>query len=251
MGGQGQQPRHRLFNVQQRGSTSRHDQSAAPMPACCGPATAGDINSPDTSARPLPPPAGLLTSGLIPSVRHALGSLLTIDAILLPSSATVYCQAVELRTREVAGLDMSAANQYRWHPAYAAGERALVPHVLVACSAQTSRRCTLGCCCPLPQACPWRTTGSWPCQSPKRCGTLTWVRRRTGATSRRLTWRSPGEKAGRAGMRVKRHCAVIEGAKKVRRHASCWRGWDGSGEAVQQKTPAVLCPFAVGLKNTH
>ncbi|KAL4424877.1 hypothetical protein ABPG77_002100 [Micractinium sp. CCAP 211/92] len=64
---------------------------------------------------------GLLTSGLIPSVRHALGSLLTTDAILLPSSATVYCQAVELRTREVAGLDMSAANQYRWHPAYAAG----------------------------------------------------------------------------------------------------------------------------------
>lgn len=67
-------------------------------------------------------PAGLLTSGLIPSVRHALGSLLTTDAILLPASATVYCQAVELRSGEVCGLDMGAANQYRWHPAYAAGE---------------------------------------------------------------------------------------------------------------------------------
>ncbi|KAL4451864.1 hypothetical protein ABPG75_007526 [Micractinium tetrahymenae] len=64
---------------------------------------------------------GLLTSGLIPSVRHALGTLLTADAILLPASATVYCQAVELRTEGVCGLDMSAANQYRWHPAYAAG----------------------------------------------------------------------------------------------------------------------------------
>lgn len=64
---------------------------------------------------------GLLTSGLIPSVRHALGSLLTTDAILLPASATVYCQAVELRSGEVCGLDMGAANQYRWHPAYAAG----------------------------------------------------------------------------------------------------------------------------------
>lgn len=30
-------------------------------------------------------------------------------------------QAVELRTGEVCGYDMSAANLYRWHPAYAAG----------------------------------------------------------------------------------------------------------------------------------
>ena len=57
----------------------------------------------------------------MPSVRHALGSLLTTDAILLPASATVYMQAVELRTGDVCGLDMSAANLYRWHPAYAAG----------------------------------------------------------------------------------------------------------------------------------
>lgn len=30
-------------------------------------------------------------------------------------------QAVEVRTEGVAGFDMSAANLYRWHPAYAAG----------------------------------------------------------------------------------------------------------------------------------
>lgn len=54
-------------------------------------------------------------------MRHALGSLLTSDALVLPASATVYMQAVELRSGAVAGLDMSAANQHRWHPAYAAG----------------------------------------------------------------------------------------------------------------------------------
>lgn len=64
---------------------------------------------------------GLLTSGLLPCMNHALGSLLTTDAILMPSSATVYMQAVELRTTDVCGLDMSAANLYRWRPAYAAG----------------------------------------------------------------------------------------------------------------------------------
>eukprot|EP00887_Chlorella_sp_A99_P001822 scaffold19.g1822.t1 len=64
---------------------------------------------------------GLLTSGLIPAVSHALASLTTSDAIILPASATVYMQAVEIRTGEVCGLDMSAANLYRWHPAYAAG----------------------------------------------------------------------------------------------------------------------------------
>ncbi|PSC69443.1 arginine methyltransferase [Micractinium conductrix] len=65
---------------------------------------------------------GLLTSGLIPCMRHALDAgLLTSDAVLLPLSATVYMQAVEIRTGEVCGLDMSAANLYRWHPAFAAG----------------------------------------------------------------------------------------------------------------------------------
>lgn len=56
-------------------------------------------------------------------MRHALDAgLLTSDAVLLPLSATVYMQAVEIRTGEVCGLDMSAANLYRWHPAFAAGK---------------------------------------------------------------------------------------------------------------------------------
>lgn len=64
---------------------------------------------------------GLLTSGIIPAVRHALGSLTTHEAIVMPASATVYMQAVEVRTTDVCGLDMSAANLYRWHPSYATG----------------------------------------------------------------------------------------------------------------------------------
>ena len=64
---------------------------------------------------------GLLSSGIIPAVRHALSTLTTQDAIVLPASATVYMQAVELRTTDVCGMDMSAANLYRWHPAYATG----------------------------------------------------------------------------------------------------------------------------------
>lgn len=44
-----------LHDAQQRGSTSRHGQSAAPMQACCRPATACDNTSPDTSAPPLAP----------------------------------------------------------------------------------------------------------------------------------------------------------------------------------------------------
>ena len=54
-------------------------------------------------------------------MRHALDSLTTHEAVVLPASATVYMQAVELRTTRVCGLDMSAANLYRWQPAYSTG----------------------------------------------------------------------------------------------------------------------------------
>lgn len=92
------------------------------------PCTVCPLSSPAASHRPAHSAhnpskhTGLLTSGIVPCVRHALDVLLTTDAVLLPASATVYMQAVELRTGEVAGLDMSAANLYRWHPAYAAGK---------------------------------------------------------------------------------------------------------------------------------
>jgi hypothetical protein len=65
--------------------------------------------------------AGLLTSGLIPCMRHAIQNLMADDMLLLPASATVYVQAVEIRTGEVCGVDMSPVNQHRWHPGYLAG----------------------------------------------------------------------------------------------------------------------------------
>lgn len=63
----------------------------------------------------------LLTSGIVPAIRHALDTLTTSDATVLPGSATVFIQAVELRTSNVCGFDMSAANLYRWHPTFATG----------------------------------------------------------------------------------------------------------------------------------
>lgn len=61
---------------------------------------------------------GLLAAGILPSVRHALDNLLTSDAIVLPASATVYAQAIELRSGPVCGFDLQAINKMRWHPAY-------------------------------------------------------------------------------------------------------------------------------------
>lgn len=64
---------------------------------------------------------GLLTNGIIPAIQHALQNLAMHDAVVLPASATVYMQAIELRTESVCGLDLSAANLYRWFPSYGAG----------------------------------------------------------------------------------------------------------------------------------
>ncbi|KFM29158.1 Protein arginine N-methyltransferase 7 [Auxenochlorella protothecoides] len=66
---------------------------------------------------------GLLSSGLIPSVQHVLSTLATADALVLPASATVWVQAVEVATGRVAGLNMQAADARRWAPAYLAEGR--------------------------------------------------------------------------------------------------------------------------------
>lgn len=65
---------------------------------------------------------GLLSSGLLPAIRHAREKLLVLpDAVIVPGGATVFVQAVELRSAEVAGFDCSAANAYRWHPSHTSG----------------------------------------------------------------------------------------------------------------------------------
>lgn len=81
---------------------------------------------------------------------------------------------VELRTEEVCGLKMSAANLYRWHPAYATGEGACPatgPALLqpidwpgccscrIGCSSCTKQHCASHWLCRL-QACPWHPIAS-------------------------------------------------------------------------------------------
>lgn len=64
---------------------------------------------------------GLLSSGIVPAMRHALDNLLLPDAIVVPSSATMYAQAVEMRTPAFDGLSLDAIDGYRWHPTYLSG----------------------------------------------------------------------------------------------------------------------------------
>jgi len=64
---------------------------------------------------------GLLSSGIIPTMRHALDQLLLPDAIVMPSSATLYAQAVDIRTPAFDGITLGAIDNYRWHPTYTHG----------------------------------------------------------------------------------------------------------------------------------
>ncbi|GHP04547.1 hypothetical protein PPROV_000330100 [Pycnococcus provasolii] len=64
---------------------------------------------------------GLLTSGLLPAVTHALDNLAIQDPVVIPSSVTVFAQAVQIKTPECCGFDVSAVDRHRWHPSYACG----------------------------------------------------------------------------------------------------------------------------------
>lgn len=58
---------------------------------------------------------GLLTAGIIPTFKHCLDSLLIHNPVLIPANATVFGKAIEFRTEDVCGFDMSAINQYRYN----------------------------------------------------------------------------------------------------------------------------------------
>ncbi len=58
--------------------------------------------------------AGLLTSGLLPDVRHALDHLMVREqALVIPASARVMVQAVQVATPPVCGLDLTALDRHR------------------------------------------------------------------------------------------------------------------------------------------
>ena len=62
--------------------------------------------------------SGLLGHGLAINLKHACKNLLTPDAQLLPRSATVHAQLLEMRTTDICGFDLSAFNKYRWNTGY-------------------------------------------------------------------------------------------------------------------------------------
>lgn len=48
----------------------------------------------------------------------AQAKLLTPNAALVPLSARVWCQPIQLRVGQVLGFDCSQANRWRWRPDY-------------------------------------------------------------------------------------------------------------------------------------
>lgn len=72
----------------------------------------------------LPPcPAQVFDSGCIgEGVLHILAAaqakLLEPNAAMVPLSARVWCQPIQLRVGQVLGFDCSQANRWRWRPDY-------------------------------------------------------------------------------------------------------------------------------------
>ncbi|KAK9803026.1 hypothetical protein WJX72_005333 [[Myrmecia] bisecta] len=62
--------------------------------------------------------SGLIGEGILHSVAAARAKLLNPDATLVPASATVHCQLIQMRIGRVKGLDMQAANRWQWRPDY-------------------------------------------------------------------------------------------------------------------------------------
>lgn len=59
---------------------------------------------------------GLLTEGLLPALQHALALLTIVDPEVIPSTARVIMRAAEISCPPVAGLDVSALDEFRWYP---------------------------------------------------------------------------------------------------------------------------------------
>lgn len=62
--------------------------------------------------------AGLIGEGALHIYASVQANLVAETYTLVPSSATVYCQVIEMRTGCVQGFDLSQLNRYRWRPDY-------------------------------------------------------------------------------------------------------------------------------------
>lgn len=86
------------------------------------------VRKPDGTAPELPRPAdlavfeifdsGLIGEGALHCLAAARARLLARDAGLVPMSATVYAQPIQMRLEHVVGLKVAQANRWRWRPDY-------------------------------------------------------------------------------------------------------------------------------------
>jgi hypothetical protein len=62
--------------------------------------------------------AGLIGEGALHILAHVQQRLVGRDYTLVPQSATLYCQGIQMRIDDVMGFDMAQMNRYRWRPTY-------------------------------------------------------------------------------------------------------------------------------------
>lgn len=62
--------------------------------------------------------SGCIGEGVLHILAAAQAKLLTPHAALVPLSARVWCQPIQLRVGQVLGFDCSQANRWRWRPDY-------------------------------------------------------------------------------------------------------------------------------------
>lgn len=62
--------------------------------------------------------SGLIGEGVLHILAAAREKLAAPGALLVPASARVYAQPIQMRLESAAGFDVSQANRWRWRPDY-------------------------------------------------------------------------------------------------------------------------------------
>lgn len=62
--------------------------------------------------------SGCIGEGVLHLLAAAQARLLAPDAAMVPLSARVFCQPIQMRVGSVLGWDCSQANRWRWRPDY-------------------------------------------------------------------------------------------------------------------------------------
>ena len=62
--------------------------------------------------------SGCIGEGVLHLLAAAQAKLLAADAAMVPLSARVFCQPIQMRLGSVLGFDCTQANRWRWRPDY-------------------------------------------------------------------------------------------------------------------------------------